>query len=219
VVFPPKDERESSGDYLCLLYFTHLRFESEASANLVGRACGSDIVQLLGIDSKTERSLDARAQSLGVPEGKDAGVVNFRLDEGCRVQIGLGTDLEVNTGGGSLGLVDGLGTSFDIGAHTVVVTSSESRSITQAVDSDGVVGSTKADSTGVTGEAALSDVVRRLSTNEESVTTKDGVGSECWSLEDIKESAGVETGLLIYTGQQGRFGAFLGQQSGSEVEL
>ena len=37
-----------------------------AGTNLVSRASRSDIIQLLGIDSKTERSLDARAQSLGV---------------------------------------------------------------------------------------------------------------------------------------------------------
>jgi hypothetical protein len=81
VMFPPRE----SNDYLCLLYFTRLCFKSEASANLgevgvskkrelfvcvatnlVGRARRSDIVQLLGIDSKTERGLDARTQSLGV---------------------------------------------------------------------------------------------------------------------------------------------------------
>ena len=64
----------------------------------------------------------------------------------------------------------------------MVVTGSESGSITQAVDGDGVVGSAEADSTGVTGEATLGDIVGRISTDKESVTTKDGVCSECWSL-------------------------------------
>lgn len=39
------------------------------------------------------------------------------------------------------------------------------------------------------------------------------------NLEDIKESAGVKTGLLVDGSQQSGLGAFLGQQSGSEVEL
>lgn len=39
------------------------------------------------------------------------------------------------------------------------------------------------------------------------------------NLEDIKESAGVETGLLVDGSQQGRLGTFLGQQSSSKVEL
>jgi len=39
------------------------------------------------------------------------------------------------------------------------------------------------------------------------------------NLEDIKESAGVKTGLLIDGSQQGRLGAFLRQQSSSEVKL
>ena len=100
-----------------------------------------------------------------------------------RGDLRLGTDLKVNTGGGSLGVVDGLGTSLDIGAHAVVVASSESGSIAQAVEGDGVVGSAEADGTRVTGKATLGDVVRSLGTNKESVTTEDGVGSECWSLQ------------------------------------
>ena len=71
----------------------------------------------------------------------------------------LGTNLEVNTGGGSFGVVDGLGTSFDIGAHAMIVAGSKSRPISQTVDCDGVVGGAEADGTRVTGEATLGDVV------------------------------------------------------------
>ena len=99
-----------------------------------------------------------------------------------REYVRLCTNLEVNTGSGSLGIIDGLGTSFDIGAHTVVVTGSESRSIAQTMDGDGIIRSTEADSTRATGEATLGDVVRCVGTDEEPVTTEDGVGSECWSL-------------------------------------
>ena len=104
------------------------------------------------------------------------------MSEHQEIYVRFGTNLEINTGGGSLGIIDSLGTSFDIGAHTVVITGSESRSITQAVDGDGVVGSAEADSTGVTGEATLGDIVGCISTDKESITTKDSVGGECWSL-------------------------------------
>ena len=50
------------------------------------------------------------------------------------------------------------------------------------MDSDGIVGSAEADSTRVTSEATLGDIVRRISTNEESITTEDGVSRERWSL-------------------------------------
>lgn len=99
-----------------------------------------------------------------------------------RVYLRLGTDFEVNTGSGGLGIIDSLGTGLDIGAHTVVVAGSVRGPITQAVDGDSVVGSAEADGTGVTGEATLGDVVRCLSSEEESITTEDSVGGECWSL-------------------------------------
>ena len=71
----------------------------------------------------------------------------------------LGTDLKVYTGGGGFCVVDGLGTSFDVRAYAMVVAGSESRPIAQAVECDGVVGSTEADGARVTGEATLCDIV------------------------------------------------------------
>lgn len=100
--------------------------------------------------------------------------------------IRLDANFEVDTGGGSLGIVDSLGTGLNIGAHTVIVASSERRSVTQAVDSDGIVRSAEADGTGIAGETTLGDVVSGLSTKEEPVAAKDGVGSECWSLNTEK---------------------------------
>ena len=107
------------------------------------------------------------------------------------------------------------------------------------MDGNSIVWGAEANGTGVTGEATLGDVVRSLGTEEESVTTEDGVGSKCWSLkrqhrvnsrrhvrkvqvpnlEDVKESAGVETGLLVDGGQQSRLGTLVWQQRGGEVEL
>lgn len=89
------------------------------------------------------------------------------------------------------------------------------------MDGNSIVWGAEANGTGVTGEATLGDVVRSLGTEEESVTTEDGVGSKCWplkrrhqvnsrrhvrkvqvpNLEDVKESAGVKTGLLVDGGQ------------------
>lgn len=39
---------------------------NHSAANLMSRASGGDIVQLLGIDRETERTLDTRTQRLGV---------------------------------------------------------------------------------------------------------------------------------------------------------
>lgn len=102
--------------------------------------------------------------------------------------IRLDADFEVDTGGGSLGIVDSLGTGLDIWAHTMIVAGSECGSIAQAVEGDGIVRSAKADSTGVTGETTLGDVVSSLGTKEESITTEDGVSSECWSLKQNRQN-------------------------------
>jgi hypothetical protein len=93
--------------------------------------------------------------------------------------------------------------------------------------------------TRVAGDATVGDVVGGLSTDEESVTTEDGVSGECWplkqdtseysrrhvlglqipDLENVEESAGVEARLLVNGSQQGRLAALLRQQSGGKVEL
>ena len=101
-----------------------------------------------------------------------------------RGYVRLGANLEVNSSGGSFGIIDSLGTSLDIRAHTVVVAGSKSRSITQAVDGNGVVRGAETDSTGVTGKATLGNVVRCFGANEESVAAEDRVGSERWSLKE-----------------------------------
>ena len=76
-----------------------------------------------------------------------------------RGDLRLGSNFKVNTGGGGLGIIDSLGTGLDIGAHTMVVAGSERRSVAQTVEGDGIVRSAEADSTGVTGEATLGDIV------------------------------------------------------------
>ena len=153
--------------------------------------------------------------------------------------IRFNTNFEVDTGGGGLGIIDSLGTSLDVRAHTVIVAGGECRSVTQALNGDSVIRSAEADSTGVAGELAVGDVVRGLGTDQEPITAKDGVGGERWSLkrrtsehpeihvrkiqvpnlEDVEESAGVKTGLLVDGSQQGGLGTLVWQQGGSEVEF
>ena len=47
----------------------------------MGRDSGSggsrDLVELLGVESDTERGLDSRSESLGVSENEDTGVVDL----------------------------------------------------------------------------------------------------------------------------------------------
>jgi len=73
--------------------------------------------------------------------------------------VRLGTNLKVDTTRGGFGVVNSLGASLDIGAHTVIITGSEGGTIAQAVDGNSIVGSAEADGTGITSEASLGDVI------------------------------------------------------------
>lgn len=90
----------------------------------------------------------------------------------------LGADLESDTGGGRLGVVDGLGAGLDVGADAVVVARGEGLEVAETVEGDSVLGGTVAEGSGVAGDLTLSDVVRGLATEEEAVAADDGVSSE-----------------------------------------
>lgn len=98
------------------------------------------------------------------------------------INLRLSTDLKADTLGGGLGVVDSLGTSLDVRADTVVVACSESAQVTETVEGDGVLGGTVAEGSSVTSDLALSNVVRGLGTEEETVTTENGVSSESGAL-------------------------------------
>ena len=94
----------------------------------------------------------------------------------------LGTDLKADALCGGLGVIDGLCTSLNIRAYTVVVARSECAQVTETVKSDSVLWRAEANSSVVSGDLSLCDVVGSLSAEEESITADDGISSEGWAL-------------------------------------
>lgn len=145
-------------------------------------------------------TLDAGTESLGVAEAEDTSVVDLGLDKGGVVlscsqsvstlfpktcqksdlthKVGLRADLEGDTAGGRLGVVNGLGTGLDVLGDLVVVAGSEGAEVAETVEGDGVLGGREADGTGVAGDGAREDVVRGLGTDQEAVPADNGVGGE-----------------------------------------
>jgi hypothetical protein len=101
----------------------------------------------------------------------------------------LSTNLKSNTTLGGLGVVDGLGSSLDVTADTVVVAGGERVEVVQAVNSDRVLGRIVTDSSSVLGELALGDVVGSLGTNKESITANNAVSSNSRSLMKLFRTA------------------------------
>lgn len=66
----------------------------------------------------------------------------------------------------------------------MVVARGEGGHVSETVDGDGILWGGVADSTGVAGHFALGDVVRGLSTDEETVTAEHGVSGESGALND-----------------------------------
>ena len=64
----------------------------------------------------------------------------------------------------------------------MVVARGESAEVAETVEGDGVLGGTVAEGSSVTSDLALSNVVRGLGTEEETVTTENGVSSESGAL-------------------------------------
>jgi len=159
-----------------------------------GRA---NFVQSLGIDSKTEGSLNTRTKGLSITEREDTIVVDLGLEERSSIEVSFSTNLKADTLCGGLGVVDSLGTSLDVGGHAVVVARSKGVQVAKTVEGNSVLGRAEANSSGVLGDAALSDVVGSLGAEQETVTANDSVSGEGWSLEEVKEGTCVETGLLV----------------------
>ena len=87
---------------------------------------------------------------------------------------------------GSLGVIDSFSTSLNIPGNTVVVAGGEGVEVVQPVKGDSVLRGIIPESSSITGDVATSDVVGSLSTNEETITTKNSVSSESRALKKEK---------------------------------
>jgi len=134
-------------------------------------------------------------------------------------KVGLGSDLEGDTVEGRLGVVDSLGTGLNVLGDLVVVAGGEGGEVSETVDGDGVLRGGEADGTGVSGDSTGGDVVGSLGTDEETVTTENGVGGEGGALEKVDNGTGVEGRLLVDGSKDGRLARLGRVQGGSEVEL
>ena len=66
----------------------------------------------------------------------------------------------------------------------MVVAGSKGVEVVETVDGHGVFWCIVTDSSGVAGDLSISDIVRSLSTKEETIATKDGVSSESGTLDE-----------------------------------
>lgn len=183
----------------------------------VGR--GLRVAELDSVKSKTERGLDTRSESLGVAEAEDTGVVDLGLDESGVVEVGLGTDLEVDIRVGALGVVGGTGTSLGVSVDAVVVAGRVGGEVAETVEGDGVVGGVEASAEVVSAQLALLDIVASLGTGKEAVAAENGVSGEGGALEEVKVLTGVETGLLVGGSEESVLGLLLGDKGRDELEL
>lgn len=173
----------------------------------------------MSVKSKTKGGLDTGTEGLRVSESQNTSVVDLGFDEGGRVKIGLGADFQRNARSGGLCVIDRLSSGFDIGADSVVVAGSKGVEVVETVDSHGVFWCIVTDSSGVAGDLSISDIVRSLSTKEETIATEDGVSSESGTLEHVEGAASVDTRLLVDDVEQSRFVSSVGCQRGGKVKF
>lgn len=185
----------------------------------MGGGAGGRVVELGGVEGKTESGLDTGAESLGVAEDENTSVVDLGLDESGVVKVSLGADLEGDTAGSGLGVVDSLGTGLNVLGDLVVVRGGEGGEVAETVEGDGVLGGRVAKSTSVAGDGTGLDVVRALGTDKEAVVANNGVGGEGGALEDVGGGTGVERGLLVDGSEDGTLLRLGGVEGGSKVKL
>ena len=134
-------------------------------------------------------------------KGEDTSVVNLSLDKGSRIEVTrrliqlyargdnffrsnlqLGANLESNGRGRCLGVVDSLSTSFNVRAYAVIVARGKGAEIGETLESNGIIGRREASGGRVSGDTALSDIVRGFCTNEEAIMAHHGVGGQSGAL-------------------------------------
>lgn len=101
----------------------------------------------------------------------------------------------------------------------MVVAGRESAQVAQSVEGDVVFRRAVSKSSRVTRNFALGDVVRCLTTDEETVASKDRVSSKGRTFEEIDKGAAVGTGLLVSAAEDGSLGALVGVEAGVKLEF
>ena len=84
-----------------------------------------------------------------------------------------------------LRVINRLSSSLNVGADAVVVAGGEGFQVVEPMDGDSIFRGIVADCSSVAGDIAFGDIVGRFSTNQEAVTTQNGVGSEGGSLRRV----------------------------------
>ena len=177
-----------------------LSLESEGGPDFV--STNFIAVELSGVESQTELSLNSRTEWLGVSQGKDTSVVDLCLYKSSRVEVTsiiwdinslirdnkdswyvrLSTNFKSNPVGGFRCIVDGTTPGFDITAYTVIITCSELGEFVRCKEGDSVFRRAESNSCRVPGNLSRRDIVLSLSTDEETIMAKNGVGSNGRSL-------------------------------------
>ena len=96
--------------------------------------------------------------------------------------VRLGANLERDSRGGGIGVIYCLRTGLNVGAHTVIIARSEGAQVGETMESDCILGRRETDGSRILSDTGLSDVVRCFGTNEEAITTEDGISGKCGTL-------------------------------------
>lgn len=180
-----------------------LGLEDETSTDLVGDGGVFCRGELGGVEREAEGGLDARSECLGVAETEETEIVDFCLDKGCVVKVGLCANFEVNISIYRLGVVGCSCARLDVSIYTVVVGRRVGGKISESVKRDSVLWSMVSCGEVVPRDLASLYVVGCLCTGKEAVTTDDCVCGEGGSLEEVEVLSGVDAGLLVGGGENG----------------
>lgn len=140
------------------------------------------------------------------------------LGEGSGVDEVLGGDLETDVAA-ALGVPDSLGTGLDLRVDAVVVGGGKDAHVVGCRDGGAVDGVLVTNGGRVAGDGGLLDIVASLATNNKTLVANDGVDIGGGALEQIKEGAEVECGLLEVGVELCAVGAGVGLEGGQDLGL
>lgn len=177
------------------------------------------LLESLGVDGSTDTDSDTGLEANRVSKSGNTLVVDLGLGERVGIKSVLGTDLETDGGGSSLGVPGGLGTDLSGGVNPVEVGGGENREGVGGQDGGGVDGGGVTNSSRVLGDLGVRDVVSDLGTGNEAVVAKSGVGGDGGALQEIEESSSLERGLLEEERELGVLSTGRGDKRGGELTL